>query len=216
MTTQQSTVEHVLVVPTLLFHEIGYFQGYTTNIRPYLDTLFDPSYVSYRPRNEVEEDPSYKQLIPYCIFRCNGKVFHYMRGKEQGEGRLHSKRSIGIGGHISAEDQFSGESVYRVAMRREIEEEVILESAFQEECVALINDDQTEVGRVHLGIVHIFDLDAPKVLPREKSIINTGFEDPIQLASDRGQFETWSQICFEFLLHDSTDANMDTSRQSPR
>ncbi len=199
MSQESNTVEHVLVVPTLLFHELGHFQGFTTNIQPYLDTLLDPSYVSYRPRHEVEEDPSFKQLIPYCIFRCNGKVFYYTRGKEQGEGRLHSKRSVGIGGHISAEDQFSGSNVYQVAMRREIEEEVILGTAFTEKCVALINDDLTEVGKVHLGIVHIFDLEAPKVLPREKSIINTGFEEPAQLIQQKDQFETWSQICFEFL-----------------
>jgi predicted NUDIX family phosphoesterase len=196
---QQSTVEHVLVVPTLLFHELGHFQGWSTNTDRYLETLLDPSYVSYRPRPEVEEDPSFKQIIPYCIFRHEGKIFHYTRGKEQGEGRLHSKRSIGIGGHISADDQFSGSSVYRVAMHREIEEEVFLETAYTESCVALINDDQSEVGRVHLGIVHIFDLEAPKVRPREKSIISTGFEEPAKLAQDRDQFETWSQICFEFL-----------------
>lgn len=200
MPTQQSVVEHVLVVPTALFHEIGHFQGYTTNIQPYLETLFDPSYVSYRPRNEVEEDPSFKQLIPYCVFRHAGKVFHYTRGKEQGEGRLHSKISLGVGGHISAEDQTSGSSVYRVAMRREIEEEVFLESAFTERCVALINDDLTEVGKVHLGIVHIFDLEAPKVLPREKSMRDTGFAEPSQLALDRNRFETWSQICLDLLL----------------
>ena len=206
MTLQQSTVEHVLVVPTLLFHEIGHFQGYRTDVNRYLETLLDPSYVSYRPRNEVEEDPSFKQLIPYCIFRHNGKVFHYSRGKEQGEGRLHSKRSIGIGGHISADDQHSGSNVYQIAMRREIEEEVFLESDFTEKCVALINDDETPVGKVHLGIVHIFDLEAPKVRPREKSIRNTGFEEPIQLAQHRSEFETWSQICFEFLLNETSDS----------
>lgn len=199
MSLNPSTVEHVLVVPTLLFHEIGHFQGYTTNIAPYLDTLLDPSYVSYRPRNEVEEDPSYKQLIPYCIFRHNGQVFHYRRGKASGEGRLHAKRSIGIGGHISSEDATSGSNVYRVAMQREIEEEVFLETGFEESCVALINDDQTEVGRVHLGIVHVFDLEAAKVRPREQSIIETGFEDPEQLARNGEEFETWSQICLEFL-----------------
>ncbi|WP_437228707.1 phosphoesterase [Planctomicrobium sp. SH661] len=199
MTTEQTAVEHVLVVPTLLFHELGHFQGFTTDTQRYLDTLLDPSYVSYRPRHEVEQDPSFKQLIPYCIFRHDGKVFYYSRGKEQGESRLHSKRSLGIGGHISAEDQFSGSSVYKVAMEREIQEEVVLESGFTEKCVALINDDLTDVGKVHLGIVHIFDLEAPKVLPREKSIMNTGFEKPSQLAKDRDQFETWSQICFEFL-----------------
>ncbi|WP_437204851.1 phosphoesterase [Planctomicrobium sp. SH664] len=203
MTAQQATEEHVLVVPTMLFHEIGHFQGFTTNTQPYLDTLFDPSYVSYRPRAAVEEDPSYKQLIPYCIFRCGGEIFHYVRGKESGEGRLHSKRSIGIGGHISAEDQTSGSAVYRIAMQREIEEEVILETAFTEKCVALINDDTSDVGRVHLGIVHIFDLEAPKVLPREKSIIQTGFERPSQLHAVRDQFETWSQICFDFLMQEA-------------
>ena len=196
----QSTVEHVLVVPTLLFHEVGHFQGSTTNIHPYLETLLDPGYVSYRPRDTVEEDPSFKQLIPYCIFRCEGKVFHYTRGTEQGESRLHSKRSIGIGGHISAEDQESGSSVYREAMRREIEEEVHLETGFTENCVALINDDKTDVGRVHLGIVHVFDLDAPKVRPREKSIIQSGFEEPAQLAEEADEFETWSQICLELIL----------------
>ncbi len=199
MSESAPTVEHVLVVPTLLFHELGHFQGFTTDTARYLDTLLDPNFVSYRPRNEVEGDPSFKQLIPYCIFRCEGKIFYYTRSKEQGETRLHSKRSIGIGGHISAEDQNSGSNVYEVAMRREIEEEVEIASAFTEKCVALINDDQTEVGRVHLGVVHIFDLEAPKVFPREKSIINTGFEEPSQLIHQRDQFETWSQICFEFL-----------------
>ncbi len=204
MTTEQTTVEHVLVVPTALFHEIGHFQGYTTNIQPYLDTLFDPNHVSYRPRNEVEEDPSFKQLIPYCVFRHEGKVFYYTRGTESGEGRLHAKRSIGIGGHISAEDQDSGSNVYHVAMQREIEEEVYLESGFTERCVALINDDETEVGKVHLGIVHIFDLNDAKVRPREKSIILTGFEKPLQLAQSHDEFETWSQICFEFLNNEKT------------
>lgn len=204
MTTEQTTVEHVLVVPTALFHEIGHFQGYTTNIQPYLDTLFDPNYVSYRPRNEVEEDASFKQLIPYCVFRHEGKVFYYTRGTESGEGRLHAKRSIGIGGHISAEDQDSGSNVYHVAMKREIEEEVYLESGFTENCVALINDDETDVGKVHLGIVHIFDLEVAKVRPREKSIILTGFEEPLQLAHSRDEFETWSQICFEFLNNEKT------------
>ena len=54
MSTDQSTVEHVLVVPTLLFHELGHFQGFTSNTQPYLESLFDPNYVSYRPRDQVD------------------------------------------------------------------------------------------------------------------------------------------------------------------
>src|SRR4051794_36964399 len=70
--TTTPAVEHVLVVPTLLFHELGYFQGFTENVRPYVRTLFDPAHTSFRPRDQMESDPSYKQLIPYCIFRCGG------------------------------------------------------------------------------------------------------------------------------------------------
>jgi predicted NUDIX family phosphoesterase len=200
VTASQQQVEHVLVVPTLLFHEIGHFQGFSDNPTPYLKTLLDPSYTSFRPRHDVEEDPSFKQLIPYCIFRCGDEVFHYKRGKLQEEGRLHSKRSIGIGGHISSTDQDHGDSLYEEAMRREIAEEVFLDTGYRQQCVGLINDDATEVGMVHLGIVHIFDLEAPKVRPREKSIIETGFASPAELNSALDQFETWSQICLEHLF----------------
>ena len=100
-------VEHVLVVPTLLFHEIGYFQGFHENVVPYLKTLLDPAHTRYMPRDLAEQDPSYKQLIPYCIFRHGDDIFCYTRGTAQGEARLHAKRSIGVGGHISTVDRDS-------------------------------------------------------------------------------------------------------------
>jgi predicted NUDIX family phosphoesterase len=93
---------------------------------PYFKTLFDPNYTSYRPRHEAEKDPSYKQLIPYCIFRHQGEVFHYRRGKLQGEARLHSLRSVGVGGHISSTDAETAEASYLAAMRREIDEEIFV------------------------------------------------------------------------------------------
>jgi predicted NUDIX family phosphoesterase len=195
-----TTVEQVLVVPTLLFHEVGYFQGFSPNADRYLKTLLDPAYTSYRPRDEMEQDPSFKQLIPYCVFRCGEQIFSYRRDKGQGESRLLGKRSIGIGGHISSIDENAGGSSYLEGMRREIEEEVFLESGYRHRCVGLINDDLTEVGKVHLGIVHIFELDSPQVRPREKSIIQTGFATPAELARDRDQFETWSQICLDYLI----------------
>jgi len=198
--TTTTAVEHVLCVPTLLFHEIGYFQGFQPNVERYLRILLDPLHTSFRPRDEVETDPSYKQLIPYCIFRCGGEIFHYKRGKAGGEGRLHSKRSIGIGGHISSTDPLHGERVYAAAMHREIGEEVVLGSNVRDDCVGLINDDETPVGKVHLGIVHVFDLDSAKVLPREESILETGFAPPADLLAQKDQFESWSQICLEHLF----------------
>ncbi|WP_299464813.1 phosphoesterase [uncultured Gimesia sp.] len=200
MSDTEQQVEHVMVVPTLLFHEVGYFQGFNDRVEPYLNTLFDPNYISFRPRDTVEEDPSFKQLIPYCIFRHEGKIFYYTRGSKGGEQRLHSKRSIGIGGHISLEDEGKTGSTYREGMQREINEEVVMETKYTEQCVGLINDDETEVGKVHLGIVHIFDLELPKVLPREESIIETGFDSPEKLLQELNQFETWSQICLKGLF----------------
>ena len=199
MTVSQQ-VEHVLVVPTLLFRELGYFQGFCTDVEPYLKTLLDPAYISFMPRDQMENDPSYKQLIPYCIFRHGDQLFNYKRGKLQGEGRLHSLRSIGVGGHISSTDQSLRGSIYLDAMHREIEEEVYLETTYRDTCVGLLNDDQTEVGKVHLGIVHIFDLDAPKVRPREESMLESGFASSDELVRAADEFETWSQLCLAHLF----------------
>ena len=200
MAVEIQKVEHVLVVPTLLFHEIGYFEGFCENTEPYLKTLLDSAHTSYRPRNEVEDDPSYKQLIPYCIFRHEGRVFFYERGKAGGEDRLKAKRSIGIGGHISSIDHSENGSAYHEGMSREIEEEIHVESTYSERLLGLINDDSNAVGRVHLGIVHVFDLDSPKVRPREESIIETGFASLEECLQDRERFETWSQICLDHLI----------------
>jgi len=197
---RMSAVEHVLVVPTLLFHEVGHFQGFTTRVDQYLKTLLDPAHTRYIPRPEAEQDPSYKQLIPYCIFRCDDQIFGYTRGTKQGESRLHAKRSIGVGGHISTLDRDSGNEPYLAGMERELDEEVEIASGYSTELIGLINDDETEVGRVHLGIVHLFDLNKPQVRPREESMMESGFFPLADLARERDRFETWSQICLDFLL----------------
>ena len=193
------TIEQILVIPTPVFHQVGHFQGFCSEIDRYLEVILNPQHASYRPRPEMEQDPTFKQLIPYCVFRCNGEVFHYQRGTAQGEARLHAKRSVGVGGHVSTLDMDGALTPYLEGMKREIEEEVEIGTGWQEKCVGLINDDETEVGKVHLGIVHIFDLDNPKVRPREKSMINAGFAPPSELVLQIDEFETWSQICLKYL-----------------
>jgi predicted NUDIX family phosphoesterase len=201
--------EQVLVVPTSLFHEIGHFQGFCPDVETYFEHLVNPEHASYRPRGEMERDPSFKQLIPYVIFRhtdATGRVFvfQYTRGKGQGENRLHSKRSIGIGGHISsldAEVEIEGAfDPYAEGMRRELEEEVAIDTPYRDRCVGLINDDETEVGRVHLGVVHVFDVDEPSVRPREDDIAEAGFVPVEELLADMSRFESWSQICLRALF----------------
>jgi predicted NUDIX family phosphoesterase len=200
----QVATEHVLVVPTPVFHRLGHFQGFCGDTEPYLRGLLDPSHTSYRPRSAMEQDPSFKQLIPYVIFRHRDAagqthVFQYTRGKGQGESRLHAKRSIGIGGHISADDA-AQTSAYDEGMRRELEEEVIIDTRYRGGMVGLINDDETEVGRVHLGVVHLLDVERPAVQPRESEIIDAGFRPVSELLSDLARFETWSQICLKSLF----------------
>jgi len=199
--------ERVLVVPTKVFRRLGYFQGFHRDVNRYLDELFSTEHISYRPRNKVEVDPSFKQLIPYVIFRHRDEagretVFQYTRGTGQGEGRLHRKRSVGIGGHISAidADAGAGGSPYQEGMRRELDEEVVIDTPYTAECVGLINDDQTEVGRVHLGVVHLFDVERPAVRPRENEIIESGFRPVEAILADLSGFETWSEICMRALF----------------
>jgi len=197
--------EQILVVPTELFHRLGYFQGFTADVDRYLEDLLSPENTSYRPRSEMEEDPGFKQLIPYVIFRHTddaGRVtiFQYTRGKGQGEKRLHAKRSVGVGGHISTLDAGEDINPYHEGMARELEEEVGIDTKYTDTCVGLINDDQNDVGKVHLGVVHIFDVDEPAVSPREDEIIEAGFRPVGELLADLDGFETWSQICLKALF----------------
>jgi len=201
--------EHVLVVPTSVFHALGHFQGFTGDTDRYLRGLLDPQHTSYQPRAAMEQDPGYKQLIPYVIFRHRdgqGRelLFGYTRGNGQGEARLHAKRSIGVGGHISADDAAAAlaleNSAYDEGMRRELAEEVTIDTPCRSRLVGLINDDETEVGRVHLGVVHLLDVDRPAVRPREADLLDAAFRPIDQLLADLPHFETWSQICLRALF----------------
>ena len=85
-------------------------------------------------------------------------------------------------------------------LRRELEEEVIINTAYRGRMAGLINDDESEVGRVHLGVVHLLDVDRPAVEPRESEIIDAGFRPVGELLADMDRFETWSQICLKALF----------------
>ena len=203
----ETGTERVLVAPTELFHRLGHFQGFCGEVDRYLGELLRPENTSYRPRSEVEKDPGFKQLIPYVIFRHSDvggtvTVFQYTRGKGQGEGRLHRKRSVGIGGHISSLDTAGNGGVcpYEEGMRRELEEEVSIDTPYRVQCAGMINDDQTDVGRVHLGVVYLFDVEQPSVRPRETEIIECGFRPVAEILADMEGFETWSQICMKALF----------------
>lgn len=188
------TGEQVLVVPTKLFHELGLFQGLSRDVERYLPRLLARENLSFMARADAETEPSFKQIIPYVVMRWRDQVFCYTRGQGATEQRLRALRSVGVGGHINPCDHAAGESPYRLGMLREVEEEVFLESNYRERCLGLINDDATPVGQVHLGIVHVFELEAPKVRRRESEIIRSGFAPLAELVARPAEFETWSQF----------------------
>ena len=158
--------------------------------------------MEYRPRSEVEEDPSWKQIIPYVVLRCADAVFCYTRGKSQGEARLHRLRSLGVGGHVAESDAEGRRSfeAYEMAMRRELDEEVEIASPGSIRLVGLINDDSTPVGSVHLGVVHVCELQHPEARPREEGLAESQFVPITVLESAQNEFETWSQICIDAFL----------------
>ncbi len=194
--------ERVMVVPGAELDRLGRFQGFSPEADRYLSALLVPDLLEYRPRSEVEDDPGFKQIIPYVVFRSGDRVFCYTRGKSQGEARLHRLRSLGVGGHVSEDDAQGGRTLdaYESALRRELEEEVAIRSAGVIRRVGLINDDATPVGRVHLGVVHLFELDRPEVEPREEGLAEAGFLPVETIRALRDEFETWSQIAIDSLL----------------
>jgi predicted NUDIX family phosphoesterase len=196
--------EQVLVVPRALFDEIGSFQGIRTDgLESAIARLLDPSSHFFMDRAEAEEDPSHKQLIPYCIFRCGDRILHYTRGKAGGESRLHAKISVGVGGHVNPVDMDGGKTgptAYHAAVTREIEEELDLPEDHQHSIIALLNDESNPVGQVHLGIVHLVDLKSDAVASREDALTDLAFTPLTELSGPlMERLETWSQYCIRHL-----------------
>ena len=194
--------ENVLVIRRSLFDQLGSFQGLNFEPAKYINMLLSRGNNFFFPRAQAENDPTYKQIIPYVLLAFKHKVLYYVRGKKAGEQRLVAKGSIGIGGHMNETDEslFAlDEQAYRAGVEREVNEEIKIDTQFEDRIVALLNDDTTEVGQVHLGIVHIFHLAEQKVEKREAMITNLSFLTRAELMARRESLESWSQICVDSL-----------------
>jgi predicted NUDIX family phosphoesterase len=195
-------IENVLVIRRSLFDELGAFQGLNFEPEKYLEAILSRGSNFFIPRPEAERNPAYKQIIPYALIAFQNTVLHYVRGKKAGEQRLIAKGSIGIGGHMNEADESlfaMDEQAYRAGVEREVNEEIKINTQLEDRIVALLNDDSTEVGHVHLGIVHVFKLAEPKVEKREAMITGLTFLPKNELLARRETMETWSQICVDSL-----------------
>jgi predicted NUDIX family phosphoesterase len=198
-----SAEEHILVVPASVIAELGSIDGFESDVDRFLTPILSSDQLSFQPRSQMETDPRFKQLIPYVLleWRDDGvtKLFAYTRGGGGGETRLHARRSVGIGGHISREDAADGGDPYSTGMQRELSEEIQLESEYIDQRVGLLYDPSNDVGKVHLGIVHKFLLQQPAVKSNEPDLAEGGFVSIEQLRREFDRLETWSQLAIRAL-----------------
>ena len=195
-----TTEERVLCFERKLLDELGVFQGLSLEVEKYLPVVTSSSRLVYLNRSDAEHDKRYKQLIPYVLLICNSKILRYLRGRGGQETRLHGLYSVGIGGHISEEDHglFSIGPGYHEGMRRELMEEVAVEEE-NEVAVALINDDSTEVGCVHFGVVHVMHVAKESIAGRRSGIVGPEFIPIVEAVKDPSGYESWSRFCLEHL-----------------
>ena len=210
--------EMVLGVPSRLLEALEIGQGFQPEVEARLEALLDPRNSRFRPRSRAEQDPEFKQLIPYVLIQKGDRWLHYVRGKSSGEKRLVHMGSIGIGGHINPEDESlfqRGREFYEAALQRELSEELSLDGMFPTRPLGLLNDDSTPVGRVHLGIVHLCRLDNREVTRREGCITDLRFLTLKQLLRRRPKLETWSQLCLDYLLKVESFPGFEPTEESP-
>lgn len=148
----------------------------------------------FEPREAMEVDPAHKQVIPYLVLRDGERYFLMRRTRAGGDARLYDRWSIGVGGHLNPgdEDLLGG-------LRREWREELDADFEPAFEPVALLNDDTTEVGAVHLGVVFVADSAGRPVSVRETDKLTGSFVEPPQVAAVADHLETWSRLVFEAL-----------------
>lgn len=150
---------------------------------------------SFLPRPQAEEDPSYRQIIPYALVCYAEKYFLMRRTKRGGEARLHNRYTLGVGGHINPEDV--GGNPVLDGLRRELLEEVGI-THYRAEPVGFIVLDDSPVSRVHAGIVfRVESGDEPRMMEAEK--LEGHLADLGTIKAVYAGLETWSQLVFDWL-----------------
>lgn len=154
-------------------------------------------YGVFKPRNELEEDPSFKQIIPYAVICCKDEVYMFRRLNKQTEVRLHNKCSLGVGGHMNPWGKNIDTNYLHHELEREMNEEVKMFSDCQIESmnpIGFVNDDLSEVGQVHLGVLyHIYVSNKHIEIKETEKMTGEWIKQP-HLEYFYENMETWSQL----------------------
>jgi predicted NUDIX family phosphoesterase len=149
----------------------------------------------YRVRAEVEDDPSFQQLIPYVVVRDADRVFLMRRLRAGADTRLHDRWSIGVGGHIGESD-----GGLEGGLTREWAEELVADWIPDFELLGLLNDDTDPVGAVHLGVVYQVEAAGRPVAVRETHKLEGAFAPMSEVDALGDRLETWSRLVLDQLL----------------
>ncbi|MBN2327584.1 MAG: NUDIX domain-containing protein [Candidatus Omnitrophica bacterium] len=192
--------EQILVAPRSVLEPFIRFRGFRQAGDSPIEEWIEAG--GFKPRSMMESDPNYKQLIPYILLRCDDQVFRYWRTKRAGERRLHHLYSVGVGGHIDQRDDNlftpSNELLLEAAMR-ELKEEIELSETPDLRHIGYINDDESEVGQVHFGVVYEAWLANPHAQTRESALARGEWKRLHDLKDV--EYESWSQFLLdEYLL----------------
>jgi predicted NUDIX family phosphoesterase len=187
--------EEVMVVETSQL--VPLFRGRAFNlIRDDADAILEVIKAQrfFVARADAEVEPKWRQIIPYVVVMHGDDVFTLRRLRKQTEARLHDKVSIGIGGHINpGHDLLAG-------LQKELDEEVAVEDPYELDFAGILNDESTEVSRVHLGAVYVLRASGANVHVRETEKMTGSFVPRRELAAMRDAMETWSQVVYDALL----------------
>lgn len=157
----------------------------------------------FKHRNELEDDPSHKQIIPYAVICFGDMVYMFHRTKKQTEARLHNLYSLGVGGHMNPwGDKVDVEYMHH-ELARELGEEVLLHEGCSIDKivpVGFINDDTNEVGKVHLGVLYQIHLNNMDIEINEKEKMTGQWVKLADLRSFYPQMESWTQIYTDLIL----------------
>jgi predicted NUDIX family phosphoesterase len=153
---------------------------------------------SFKPRAEVENDPTYQQIIPYVVFRHGDRYFLTHRLRASSEKRLRKQYSLGVGGHINPGDLDAGDPILD-GLKREWEEEVVYDGRFEATLLGFLNEDSSPVSKVHLGVVFIVEGDTPNIQIRETDKLAGELLTLDEMRIYYLAMESWSQIVYDRL-----------------
>lgn len=195
--------ELTLAVPTeelwrhLEYKENGVIKAISSDI---MDRILE--YGIFKPRNILENDSSYKQVIPYAVIRYGDEVFLFHRTKKQTEVRLHNLYSLGVGGHMNPFGEKINVSYLCHELNREMNEEVIVhDDCFVESIVPVgfINDDTNDVGKVHLGVLYHINLTSKSIEINEKDKMMGFWIRKSELHDYYTKMESWSRLYVDLM-----------------